>query len=108
MKEYEDDFNILDLDLGWNDYDPKIFLRQPTFIHWYQWANGKLVREELNHAEICDRIHEGRMYLIDGVNLIVQELLEEENYELVSKVKEHCEKLHKDGLELEMRVERFL
>ena len=111
MEEFEDDFNIddhLHIDLGWNDYDVDRFLNKPTFRYWYRWAYGSLVGEEPNSKEIYHRIQKGRMFLIDGVNHMVQDLLEEENYELIPKVKEHCEKLLKDGLELAMKVERFI
>ena len=120
MEEFEEDFFFKDLEEDM-DKDAEIFLTKSTFMHWYHWAIGgslykniwevdeKVVSvQELTVGQICDRIHEGRMDLVNGVNKLISYHLEEENYELIPKLKEHCEKLHKEGLELEMKVERFL
>lgn len=100
---------VEDIDL---DHLTNLFLKMKDFHEWHLCVLNQSLSRTVNNinstAEACDWIHWARMDLSRSIDTIIQFHLDNENYEIIPKIKNHLSKLRAHALEIEMNLEKFI
>lgn len=86
------------------------FLKQKDFNMWHHWAYDEKLTEVMfdDPGHQCDYLHAMRMEISAGSDWMLEELEQQEEYELCHKIKEHTKELRVEALRMEMETEKLL
>mgnify|MGYP000722136068 CR=1 FL=1 len=111
MEEFDDgqlDWEYTDVPLLTRNFLSKLDLL--SYVKWsYDNSVVNLIKEfDLDRTGTLDLVESFVESIEDMTKDLIEYNLYFENYELIPQIKERCQKLCKEALELEMKVERFL